>query len=171
MSGHWEFITWHLLGHDAIDEKFCLKEDGQIRELQGFRTLRNLEDAADDGFLEDAFFNQGDDNQAYLKKSVPRWCSHLRGSKSCSSQLCDFINFFQNHMLVVELDKRKRIDFVCTELDKILKDKNSGPISPFAKGMGDFPPLFTQDASYSVQIQSGFHLLMVVLDYPNLRNT
>lgn len=59
-------------------------------------------------------------------------------------------------MLVVELDKRKRIDFVCTELDKILKDKNSGLISPFAKGMGDFPPLFTQDASCSVQFNQDF---------------
>ncbi|CAH0053627.1 unnamed protein product, partial [Clonostachys solani] len=105
-----EFITWHLLGHDAIDERFCTEEDGQVRELQGFRTLRNLEDAGDGRFLEDAFFNRDENNQAYLKKSVPKWCSYLRERRSCSPQLYNFINFIQKHMLVVELGERERID-------------------------------------------------------------
>jgi serine/threonine protein kinase len=187
-----EFITWHLLGHDAIDEKFSITEEGQVRELQGFRTMRDLEDAIDDRFVKDTFFNLDKNRKAHLKESVPKvcsnacvmkffsfdtqfqWCSYLRERKSCSPQLCDFIDFIQEHMLVVELDKRRKIDFVCTGLNKILNDENSARIRQFSKVPGDFPPLYNQEASYSiqvysVQVQSGFRLLMGDLDYKATR--
>ncbi|CAH0000179.1 unnamed protein product, partial [Clonostachys byssicola] len=119
-----EFITWHLLGHEAIDEKFSIKKDGP--KLQGFRTLRTLEDPVDDRIAKDTFFKLDTNGKAHLKESVPKcqWCSYLRGRESCSTQLLDFINFIQEHMLVVELDKRKDIDFICEKLDTILNDKD-----------------------------------------------
>ncbi|KAF4464020.1 kinase domain-containing [Fusarium albosuccineum] len=64
-----EFITWYLLGYDAIFEDSFCASDGQKRE--SFSTLRLKEDDKRRHLAQDKFFNWAEDSATFvLKNSV-----------------------------------------------------------------------------------------------------
>jgi hypothetical protein len=70
-----ELITWHLLGSKAISKKFNRGNDPQV--LQGFQTLRRLEDTKQYDHVEDKFFNIDGERGPSVKGSVPKVGSSL----------------------------------------------------------------------------------------------
>ncbi|KAF5524209.1 CTD kinase subunit alpha [Colletotrichum aenigma] len=98
-----EFVTWHLLGGDAITEGSFQAEDGETYE--SFSTARQSDD---DGLAhrEDKFFNQFATNAAKVKASVETWIHCLRGHPHTSPALRGLLDLVEDHMLVVVPDDR-----------------------------------------------------------------
>ncbi|GKU07334.1 unnamed protein product [Fusarium langsethiae] len=95
-----EFITWHLLGPDAVrpSKGGCGRgftaPDGKERE--DFATSRQRDD--DTGYRDDKFFNSIHVRSPIMKPSVLKWIKYLRGHQCYSQPLHDFLNFIQNPM-------------------------------------------------------------------------
>ncbi|CAH0044314.1 unnamed protein product [Clonostachys solani] len=143
-----ELITWHLLGSKAIYKKFNRANEPQV--LQGFQTLRKLEDTKQYDHVEDKFFNIDGERGPSVKGSVPKWCDFLRQQRYCSEQLGLFLDLIKNHMLRERPGQRYRIDKICTEMEYILANSDDGhgyrldqPLDEI--GTNSFPPLFTSD--------------------------
>lgn len=143
-----ELITWHLLGSKAISKKFNRGDDPQV--LQGFQTLRRLEDTKQYDHVEDKFFNIDGERGPSVKGSVPKWCNFLRQQPHCSEQLGLFLDLIKNHMLRERPGQRSKIDKICSEMEYMLTTSFGGngcrldhPLDEI--DTGNFPPPFTSD--------------------------
>ncbi|VUC29826.1 unnamed protein product [Clonostachys rosea] len=147
-----ELITWHLLGSKAIYKKF--NGGNELQLLQGFQTLRKLEDTKQYDHVEDKFFNIDGERGPTVKDSVPKWCDFLRKQRHCSYQLGQFLDLIKNHMLRERPIQRYKIDKICSEMECILA--NSVNDNGFDNTSGEtdalgFPPPFTSDTEKGLE--------------------
>ncbi|CAG9993937.1 unnamed protein product [Clonostachys byssicola] len=143
-----ELITWHLLGSQAIYEKFNSANGPQTQVLQGFQTLRRLEDNKQYVYVEDKFFNIDGVGGPSVKPSVQRWFKFLRQQRHCSKQLGLFLDLIKNHMLRAKPGQRYKIDRICSEMNYILANPADGNECRLDPPLGEIDtciPLFTSD--------------------------
>ncbi|WAO87251.1 Protein kinase domain-containing protein [Fusarium falciforme] len=113
-----EFITWYLIGYDAIREDYFTDPEG--KRLESFTLLRSKNDKKH-GVPTNRFFTQADGSGAKVKDSVKEWIRMLHAIRHCSEAMDDFLDLVEEHMLVAVPDGRWPMDRVCTELAKILE--------------------------------------------------
>ncbi|KAI6750623.1 hypothetical protein HG530_014519 [Fusarium avenaceum] len=119
-----EFITWHLLGFNAVRSREPTNEnerkrgfqapDGQERE--DFYTSRQQDDDNPYKYPDDKFWN--DTNGAGVVKDS--WMSFLRSLEHSSQALHDFLDFITHSMLVVKPNDRCSMMHVASRLAQIL---------------------------------------------------
>lgn len=163
-----EFITWYLIGYDAI-RKDCFKSpSGEL--LESFNMVR-LNDDKKHGVHTDKFFNQTDGSGAEVKNSVVKvsrsrlwafdywanhhqWISMLHGKQHCSRALHDFLDLVEKRMLAPLPNDRCSMAQVDAELTKILNDcqddqKCHVGDPRLISNNENFPPKFTKQVYYS----------------------
>ncbi|CEI60313.1 unnamed protein product [Fusarium venenatum] len=122
-----EFITWHLLGSDAVrpSKRGCGRgftaPDGKERE--DFATSRQRDD--DTGYRDDKFFNSIYVSGPIVKPSVLKWIEYLRGHKCYSQPLHDFLDLIQDSMLIAKPEKRGSMLRVTTAMGRIVSSAKS----------------------------------------------
>ncbi|RTE68881.1 hypothetical protein BHE90_016738 [Fusarium euwallaceae] len=144
-----EFITWYLIGYDAIrGDSF---ENPAGKRLESFNILRSKTDKKDGRFT-DRFFIPNDGSGAKVKDSVKKWIRMLHGNQFCSQAMHDFLDLVENHMLVLTPTSRWPMDKVCAELGEILKGCQDndrycygGDPRPLSND-DSFPPEFTEQS-------------------------
>ncbi|KAH8893880.1 kinase-like protein [Thozetella sp. PMI_491] len=104
-----EFLTWYILGFEAVNNTFP-------RE-------RIMDDYQTTSFREDKFFNvvRGDngDRHAELKNSVKEWIRRLHVNENCPEFVHSFLDIIEDHLLVPRSSARWDSDLVYTELKQI----------------------------------------------------
>ncbi|KAL2689151.1 hypothetical protein Neosp_003203 [[Neocosmospora] mangrovei] len=144
-----EFITWHLIGYDAIREDSFKSRTGKL--LESFDIVR-LNDHKKHGFSTNTFFNQTNGSGAQVKTSV--WIRMLHKNPYCSEAMDHFLNLIEEHMLVPMPEGRYSMDQVCTELTKISLRCQSDDGYCYVDSVDDpgcpskddeFPPEFTNE--------------------------
>ncbi|EQB55432.1 protein kinase [Colletotrichum gloeosporioides Cg-14] len=168
-----EFITWHLLGSDAVS-KASFESDGQMYE--SFTTARKSDD---DRFApcEDKFFyrrrkywkndvkvnastknkpsyrqRQYWNNDVKVKSSVKKWINCLRENPNASSAIKDVLDLVENHMLVISPVHRCAMRMVEKRLKSVLRKctKNTKYSEPDLRGSTKTPmiaPRWTEKSS------------------------
>ncbi|KAF4337520.1 hypothetical protein FBEOM_8618 [Fusarium beomiforme] len=122
-----EFITWHLLGFNAVRsreptnenerERGFVAPDGQERE--DFYTSRQQDDDNPYKYPDDKFWN-GTGDGAIVKESVMKWISFLQSLEHSSQALDDFLDFIVDGMLAVKPEDRCSMIHVATRLARIV---------------------------------------------------
>jgi serine/threonine protein kinase len=86
---HLEFVTWYLMGNEAVTDKF--------------REARSEPDIY--GIYADTFFRiVGGDNGSVgiIKPQATAWITSLHEHRSCSDYIHDFLELIEHHMLVAD---------------------------------------------------------------------
>ncbi|KAH7174220.1 kinase-like domain-containing protein [Fusarium flagelliforme] len=151
-----EFITWHLLGSDAIRPRKeglgrgFVAPDGYLRE--DFCTSRQRDDNT--GCRYDKFFNSYYDLPPVVKPSVMKWIDYLRGHECCSEALNRFLDLIERHMLIARPEDRCSMLQVTTTMADILSTAQSSPAycqplqRPNPAGAQEFPHLLASSDPY-----------------------
>ncbi|RSL56406.1 hypothetical protein CEP54_008831 [Fusarium duplospermum] len=145
-----EFITWYLIGYDAIRGDFFKTPAG--KRLESFTILRSKTDKKH-GMPTNRFFTPNDGPGAKVKDSVMKWIRMLHGNQHCSQAMHDFLDLVENHMLVPTPSGRWPMDKVCAELGEILRgckdnDRYCHRGDPRRNSDDDnFPPEFDDERS------------------------
>ncbi|TRX87790.1 hypothetical protein FHL15_011312 [Xylaria flabelliformis] len=101
-----EFVTWILLGSNAIEEF------SKARSADDQPTTRGSL-----AYTEDIFFQvEAGGLQATVKES---WIKKLDDHPQCCRYLHEFLGLIKEHMLVTDQNKRAKCDFVKNELQRI----------------------------------------------------
>jgi serine/threonine protein kinase len=89
-----EFVTWYLLGWEALEE------------FPNYRLEKDIYD-----FVSDTFFRieggLGSPNRPAIKPQVVQWIRKLQRNQNCNQYLLDFLNLIENKML--QPDSAERI--------------------------------------------------------------
>ncbi|KAJ4111441.1 hypothetical protein NW768_011794 [Fusarium equiseti] len=151
-----EFITWHLLGSDAVrpSKEGCgrgfVAPDRQVRE--DFGTSRQRDDNT--VVRHDKFFNTRNDNHPIVKSSVLKWIDYLRDHERCSQALMDFLKLIQEDMLIAKPEARCSMFQVTTTMGKIHTKARFSPTycqplqRPNPPSMQNLPHLLESPESY-----------------------
>ncbi|KAK2752915.1 protein kinase domain-containing protein [Colletotrichum kahawae] len=140
-----EFITWHLLGYDAVSEESFQMPDGQ--RYESFTTARKSDD---DGFAprEDKFFYR---RRKYWKNDV-KWIKYLRENPDASLAVKDVLDLVEHHMLVISPTRRydmqmveKRLKNICRKCNK--EAEYSRPDPRGSKKPAMIAPRWTEESS------------------------
>ncbi|KAI1127754.1 hypothetical protein F5Y10DRAFT_265772 [Nemania abortiva] len=108
-----EFVTWILLGYEAIDDFAANRADDDQPESRGV------------SYNEDVFFQveagmPDKPRRAVVKDSVVAWLEKLHCHPNCTLYLHEFLDLIQKHMLVVTMNDRAKSGLVKDELGRIL---------------------------------------------------
>ncbi|KAF4448954.1 kinase-like protein [Fusarium austroafricanum] len=130
-----EFITWHLLGFNAVRSREPTNEnerergfqapDGQERE--DFYTSRQQDDDNPHKFPDDKFWNSTN-GTGIVKHSVMKWIRFLRSLEHSSQALHDFLDFITHSMLVVRPKDRCSMMHVASRLARIAATCKADPV-------------------------------------------
>ncbi|KAF4813508.1 Mitogen-activated protein kinase 12 [Colletotrichum tropicale] len=147
-----EFLTWHLVGYDAIHEKRFRGADGVY--YASFNEVRVRDDEKEYGLRSDKFFNP-DGNihhepRAKVKDSVKKWIAFLKRHPNASPASRAFLRFILDRMLVISPNNRCSMKVVRRELGKILDICEEGTGTEFflPAPLSPFPPLFPENERY-----------------------
>lgn len=148
-----EFLTWHLLGHEAVHGHCFQNSLGQ--DVQSFQEARINDKIEKRSCSEDKFFEVttgwlGFSNRGRVKDSVKKWIQFLRQHQHCSQAIHDFLNLIETHMLVPNPKHRWKIPEICQELGRISTRCGSdetyclkGLPHSLPRFKKEFPPLYT----------------------------
>ncbi|KAH0429054.1 hypothetical protein CcaCcLH18_08681 [Colletotrichum camelliae] len=149
-----EFITWHLVGYNAIYERHFQDADGGTYD--SFSEMRLGDDDKKYGYPEDKFFNPDDNlHHAPRAKVKDSWIDFLKQHPNASPASRDLLEFIIERMIVISPDNRRSMRAVRRELGRILdksQDANGTefflPAPPPVTKVRRYPPPFTGDKSY-----------------------
>ncbi|RSL76302.1 hypothetical protein CEP51_010085 [Fusarium floridanum] len=144
-----EFITWYLIGYEAIRGDSFKSPTGKC--LESFDIVR-LNDYKKHSVPSNRFFTPNDGSGANVKDSVKKWIRMLHGNQFCSQAMHDFLDLVENHMLVPVPNDRYSMDQVCAELTQISRDcqRNDychGGDPRLLSNNDGFPPEFTKQST------------------------
>ncbi|RSL50902.1 hypothetical protein CEP53_008632 [Fusarium sp. AF-6] len=145
-----EFITWYLIGYDAIRGDYFKTPGGKC--LESFTILRSKTDKKH-GMPTDRFFTPNDGSGAKVKDSVKKWIKMLHGNPDCSPAIHDFLDLIEERMLVASPGDRCWMADVHAELNEIsercqLNGQYCHEGDPRRTSNDDnFPPEFTKQES------------------------
>ncbi|KAK0763518.1 hypothetical protein N5P37_002895 [Trichoderma harzianum] len=108
-----EFITWYLLGYDAIRGR-SYKTSSGVR-VPSFQTMRRN----DHGGSDDKYFSHIPGLPPKVKTSVDTWISMLHKHEHCSDAIHDFLSLIDHYMLVPLPNNRYPMNKVRDELQII----------------------------------------------------
>ncbi|KAG6367138.1 hypothetical protein INS49_001321 [Diaporthe citri] len=159
-----EFISCHLVGHDATRGSYFKGDDE--RNYQSFVTARLEEDFVESGILEDKYllYKSGLE-EPQVKNSVIQWFLYLHGQNNCSDALHDFWDVIQEHMLVHRPGTRWPIQEVLERLATILtQSRQDGSVTeychvgrPWVTSLAsNFPSLWDED-EYRQRLRPHFY--------------
>ncbi|KAK3369851.1 protein kinase [Podospora didyma] len=89
-----EFLTWYLMGWDAVYDTFC---------------DRRIDDDDDEELRSDKFFNiegEGVNQRAKVKSAVTNWIAELHSHSRCTPFVHEFLDMVENELLQVDLKNR-----------------------------------------------------------------
>ncbi|GAB1316366.1 hypothetical protein MFIFM68171_06576 [Madurella fahalii] len=115
-----DFITWYLLGFDAVDRVFA---DARLKD-EGWTPNMKPSEAADKRFFEDKFFmtyNEWNRKGAKLKPSVMDWIEKLHKLEYCPAFAHDFLGVLQQGLLIPNKKSRWDCQEIVRKLDEIRK--------------------------------------------------
>ncbi|KAH9241064.1 hypothetical protein K456DRAFT_1806554, partial [Colletotrichum gloeosporioides 23] len=113
-----EFITWYLLGYNAVYEASFQAQDGQ--KYESFTTARMSDDDGSTHPGDDKFFRR---KQHW--KNDAKWMKRLRLNSHASPAARGLLGLVRNHMLVIIPNNRCSMKMVEERLDTILSHCNN----------------------------------------------
>lgn len=108
-----EFLTWYLLGWEAV--------------LNDFSDCRGEGDEDENGFSEDKFFkvvqldSEGEKFGAVIKPQVIDWIHKLREQAACTDLIHELLDLVQRHLLVVASRHRASCGVAVSKLEQMWK--------------------------------------------------
>lgn len=103
-----EFVTWIVLGYEAIEE------------------FSNWRGSDDDNleFSSDCFYTT---DYQEIRASVFEWVEHLRSQERCSAMIHDLLDLIMGEMIVLEPQLRSPSQSVCQRLTEIFNAAQASP--------------------------------------------
>jgi serine/threonine protein kinase len=101
-----EYITWYLLGTEAVEVKFCQARLEKGSTMWETNPLFKIEKG------------ENDRDRAILKPGVIQWIHELKENKACSWFLVQMLDLIEHQMLALDAASRTRT----TVISKIIND-------------------------------------------------
>ncbi|KAF4953292.1 hypothetical protein FSARC_12432 [Fusarium sarcochroum] len=145
-----EFLSWHLLGHDAVRGEYF---DSAGRHVESFRTMRLGENYQCSSTLDDKFFKTTFGSTATVKSSVLKWIDMLHRTEHCSTPLGSFLDLIKFYILVPDPQKRYFMLEVSGELERISSQDESRRGSKHGSSYGFYLQPYTKESKKYAKLE------------------